>query len=46
MVVLVGLNAPLGVLDVKIKLVQFLQHSFVHRNSVIANNDPTVEGNI
>lgn len=46
MVVLVGLNASLGVLDVKIKLVQFLQHSFVHRNSVIANNDSTIKRNI
>jgi hypothetical protein len=42
MVVLVGLNAPLSVLDVEVELVEFLENGLVDWNAVVPHDYSTV----
>ena len=41
-VMFISFNTSLSILDVKIELPQFLQNSFIDRNSMISYNDSTV----
>lgn len=44
MIVLVGFDATLGVLNIKIKLFEFLQDVLVDRNAMKSNHNPAVQG--
>lgn len=46
MIVFIGLNASLSILDVKVKLSQLLKYGFVNWNPMITDYDPTVKRNI